>query len=162
MSSSDRTRRFEIIHWFNHLHFLDPWQSFRRKLWTSTYLSLESYLPTSKCCWCREFVKMKIRNLHSLLVCPIILWKSSLLRSNEFLADGPDWHLGSKVVSGFWCSLVICGDVSSVTLEIQDWTLLDKVTKKTLVDLQKVSRYTMRVPNVWRLIVAAQHSHRTA
>ena len=28
------------------------------------------------------------------------------LGSKEFLADGPDWHLGSKVVSAFWRSLV--------------------------------------------------------
>ena len=41
-------------------------------------------------------------------------------------------------------------------------TLADKVLKKTPLDLQKRSRYTMRVPNVWRLIVAAWHSHRTA
>ena len=32
----------------------------------------EPYLPASKGCWCRELVKMKIRNLQS-LVCPIIL-----------------------------------------------------------------------------------------
>ena len=37
----------------------------------------------------------------------------------NFLADGPDWHLGSEDVSGFWRPLVTCGDVSSLTLEIQ-------------------------------------------
>ena len=35
---------------------LTSWR-FRRKLLTSTCISLESYLPTSKCCWCREVVK---------------------------------------------------------------------------------------------------------
>ena len=30
---------------------------------------------------------------------------------------GPDWHLGSKVVSGGWLSLITCGDVYSDTLE---------------------------------------------
>ena len=35
------------------------------------------------------------------------------------MADGPDWHLRSKIVSGFWRSLVTYGDVSPVTLEIQ-------------------------------------------
>ena len=58
-SSSGGARRCEIIHWFNHLHFFDPQHSFLRKLRTSTYLGLEPYLPASKCCWCREFVKMK-------------------------------------------------------------------------------------------------------
>ena len=37
----------------------------------------------------------------------------------EFLADGPDWPLGSKAVSGVWRSLVTYGDVCSDTLEIQ-------------------------------------------
>ena len=34
--------------------------------------------------------------------------------------------------------------------------------KKTLVDLQKLSCKTMRVPNTWRHMVAARHSQRTA
>ena len=85
-NSSYRTRRFEIIHWFNHLLFFDPQHSFRRKLWANTYLSLESYLPTSKRWWCGEFVEMKIWNLQSLLVCSIILWKISL--------TGDDWISG--------------------------------------------------------------------
>ena len=80
MSSLDRTRRFQIIHWFKHLHLFDPQQSFRRKLWTSTHLNFESYLPSSECCWSREFVKVKFRDLQSFLVCSIILWESPLLR----------------------------------------------------------------------------------
>ena len=43
------------------------------KLRTSTYLGLEPYHPASKRRWCRELVKVKIQNLQSLLVCPIIL-----------------------------------------------------------------------------------------
>ena len=37
------------------------------------HTSVEPYLPASKGCWRRELVEMKIRNLQSLLVCPIIL-----------------------------------------------------------------------------------------
>ena len=71
-------------------------------------------------CWCGNFVKAKFRDLQSLLVCPIILFENlPSLGSNEFLADGPDWHLVSGVVSGFRRSLVTCGDVCSVTSEIQ-------------------------------------------
>ena len=57
----------------NHLHFFDPLHRFRRKLRKSTHLNLEPYLPASKGCWRRELIKMKIRNLQSLLVCSIIL-----------------------------------------------------------------------------------------
>ena len=56
---------------------------------------------------------MKIRNLQSLLVCPQFFENLPSLGSNELLADGPDWHLGSKIVSGVWRSLVTCD-----TLEI--------------------------------------------
>ena len=45
------------------IHFFDPLHRLRRKLRTSTYLGLESHLPASKRCWCREFVEMKIQNL---------------------------------------------------------------------------------------------------
>ena len=76
-SSSGGARRCEIIHWINHLHFFDPKHSFLRKLRTSTYLGLESYLPASKRGLCREFIKMKIWNLQSLLVCPTTLWRVS-------------------------------------------------------------------------------------
>ena len=101
LSSSDRTRSFKIIHWFNHLHFFDPQHSFHRKLWTSTYPSLESYLPTSECCWVREFVKMKIRNLQSLLVCSFILWTSPLTRV-EWISSWRSW-LASRIQSCVWC-----------------------------------------------------------
>ena len=56
----------------------DPLHRLRRKFWTSTYLSLESYLPASKRGWFRELVKVEIRNLQSLLVCPQNSLKSLL------------------------------------------------------------------------------------
>ena len=91
---------FKFIHWINKLHFFDPLHRFRRKLRISTYLGLEPYLPASKGCWCKEIVKVKIRNLQSLLVCPIILWRVS---STE-----DDWiygwrsRLASQISILFW------------------------------------------------------------
>ena len=64
--------------------FLYPLHRLRRKLWTSTYLGLEPYLPASKGCWRRELVKMKVRSLQSLLVCPIILWRVSSTEDGWF------------------------------------------------------------------------------
>ena len=61
-----------------------------RKLWASTNLSLDSYLPTSKRWWCGEFVKVKICNLQSLLVCPIILWRSSPTKV-EWISGWRSW-----------------------------------------------------------------------
>ena len=68
-------------------------------LWASTYLSLETYLPTSESCWREEFVKIRIRNLQSLLVCPIILWKSSLT-GDLWISGWRSW-LASLIQS--WC-----------------------------------------------------------
>ena len=61
------------------------------------------------------------------------------LGSNGFLADGPDWHLGSKDVN--WCfdvhslHAVMCLPITSEIQRIE--LLLDNVMKKTLVDLQQ-------------------------
>ena len=84
---------------------------FRRKLWTSTYLGLESYLPASKGCWRRELVKEKIRNLQSLLVCSIILWIVS--------STDDDWifgwrsRLASHILISFWSiTLLHCRHVN--------------------------------------------------
>ena len=63
---------------------------------------------------------MKIRNLQSSLVCSIILENLPSSGSNEFLADGPDWHLESKAVFGVWLSLITCGDVFSEKLNSKD------------------------------------------
>ena len=73
MKFSDRTRRFFIIHWINHLHFFDPQHRLHKKTWTNTYLTLKSYLPTRKRYWRREIVEIKIRNLQSLWVCQVFL-----------------------------------------------------------------------------------------
>ena len=66
-------RRSSIVHWINHLNFFDRMHSFRMKLWTSTYLGLELFLPASKGSWRKELIKVMICDLQSLLVCPIIL-----------------------------------------------------------------------------------------
>ena len=98
-NSSYRWRRSQFIHWIYHLHFFDPQHSFRRELWTSTCLSLESYLPTSKCFWRGEFVKMKIWNLQSLLFCSIILWRVSLTGDNWTFG----WRSGLASLILNWC-----------------------------------------------------------
>ena len=152
-------RRFQIIHWFNHLHFFDPWHSFRKKLWTSTYLSFESYLPTSECCWCRDFVKMKIRDPQSLLVSPIILWESSLFRV-EWIS-GWRSRLKSRIQDCVW----------NLTFILYMWWCVFRYVRNPRIEFswitwrrrrswicKNVSRYTLRIPNVWRLIVAASQS----
>ena len=83
-NTTSRWRRSQFIHWINQLHFLDPLHRFRRKLWTSTYLGHEPYLPASKGCWRRELVKMEFRNLQSLFVCPLILWRVSSTEDDRF------------------------------------------------------------------------------
>ena len=135
--------------------------SFRRKLWTSTYLSLESYLPTSKRWWCGEFVEMKFRNLQSLLVCPIILWKSSLTWV-EWISGWRSW-LASRIQSCVWCLAFtrymrwcVIRYVRNPRIEsfwIRRWRRSRWICKN-------VSRYTLRIPNIWRLITAAQQSPR--
>ena len=142
------------IHWINQLHFLDPLHRFRRKLWTSTYLSLESSLPASKRCWCREFVEMKIRNLQSLLVCPIIL---RIVSSTE-----DDWIFGwrsrqaSQIFISFWSSTFLrCRHVNWFFnsfspsriqfLRIRSW-------RGSLWLCKNVSWYTGCIPNIWRPI----------
>ena len=72
-SSTDSTISTSLIHS----------KAFRQKLWANTHHSLESYLPTNECCWSGEFVTMRIRNLQSLVVCPGILWESSLTRKGR-------------------------------------------------------------------------------
>ena len=146
MSSFDRTRRFQIIHWFNQLHFFDPLHRFRRKLWTSTHLAFESFLPTSKCCWRGELVEMKFRNLQSLLVCSIILWRSSLTKK-EWIS-GWRWWLASRIQGCVW----------KLTFpRYMRWCVFRKVKKPRIESswirwwrrriwiYNNVSRYTMRI-----------------
>ena len=108
LSCSYRWRRSKIIHWINELHFFDPQHTFRNKLWTSTYVSLDSFLPTIECCWLGELVKMRIWNLQSLLVYTIFLWKSSLTW-DDWISGWRSW-LASLILNWFlacsyhmWC-----------------------------------------------------------
>ena len=161
LNSSYRARRFQIIHWINHLHFFDPLHSFRRKLWTSTYLSLESYLPTSERCWRGEFVKMRTWNLQSMLVCSIIFWKSSLTR-DDLISGWRSW-LASLILNWclafthhmWWCVFWYIRDPRIWLLRIRCWRGRRWICKN-------VFRFSMCVPNTWRPIVAARHSQRTA
>ena len=115
----------------------DPLHRFNRELWTSTYLGLESYLPASKRSLCREFVKVKIRNLQSLLVCSIILWRVS---STE-----DDWIFGwrSRLASqiliflAFHFSPLWTNGAALRLMNSIDAILGDKVLIKTHLDLQK-------------------------
>ena len=92
--------RLKIIPWINQLHFLDALHRLRRELWTSTYLGLKPYLPASEGCWCRELVKVKIQNLKSLLVCPIILWRDS--STEDYWIFGWRSWLSSQILILFW------------------------------------------------------------
>ena len=154
-------RRHKIIHWINHLHFFDPLHCFCRKLWASTYLGLEPYLPASKGCWRREFVKVKIRNLQSLLVCPIILWRVS---STE-----DDWIFGWR---SRLASLHLVFAFHSFPLDEWSGSSIDELHwfnswgygadddasgfTKTFPDTPCC------VPNAWRPFSAARHFKRTA
>ena len=100
--TANRWRISEFIYWINQLHFFDPLHRLRRKLWTSTYLRLEPHLPTNNGCWCKELVKVEIRNLQSLLVCPIILWRVSSTEDDWIFG----WRSGlaSQIWISFWSS----------------------------------------------------------
>ena len=67
-------RWFSIVHWIDHLHFLDAQHCFQVRTGTSTYLGFESYLPTWKRWWCGEFVKLELRHPKSWLISHVILW----------------------------------------------------------------------------------------
>ena len=137
-----------LNYWINHLHFFDPMHSIRRKLWTSTYLSLESYLPTSKRCWWNEFVEMKIWNLQSLLVSPINLWRVSSTEDDRIFG----WRswLASLILNWFlFLTLFHCRWVnrffSSGTpwiglLRIRCWRGRNWICKKTSPDIPCVSQ----------------------
>ena len=100
LNTANRWRRSQFVHWISQLHFCDPLHCFRRELWTSTYLGLEPYLPTSEGCWCRELVKMDIQNLQSLLVCSIILWK--VYSTKDDWIFGWRSKLASRISILFW------------------------------------------------------------
>ena len=133
-----------IIHWINQLHFFDPLHRFRRKLWTSTYLGLEPYLPTSKRRWCMELLKVKIRNVQSLLNCTIILRRVS---STE-----DDWIFGWQSRLAFQISILSwpftflhCGRVERL---FDRWIPLKQFLRircwwRRTRSCKNVSRYTM-------------------
>ena len=80
---------------------------------------------------------MKIRNLQSLLVCPIILGKSSLTRV-EWVSGSRSW-LASRIQSCVWC--LAFHSLHAVMYVLTHWkakhsSLADKVLKKTPLDLQ--------------------------
>ena len=130
------------------IHFLDPQHSIRKKLSASTYLNLESYLPASKRSWCREFVKMKIGNLHSLLVCTIILWRvSSPLKMTESFG----WRSRLASLTLILClspTLFHCGWVKRLSvLELHGLNSCGWGSEEDAIGFAKnVSRYTNRVP----------------
>ena len=116
---------------------LNPLRSFHRKLWTSTHLGLESYFPASKRNWCRELVKMEIRNLQSLLVCSMILWR--------VFSTEDDWIFGwrSRLASQI---LILCSpftlfrwmnEAALLMWNSMDLIPADKVLTNTHLDLQK-------------------------
>ena len=55
----------------------------------------------------------------------------------DFLADGPGWHLGTKVVCGVWRSLITCGDVCSDTLELCGFDSCGESAEKDAVGFTK-------------------------
>ena len=102
------------------------------------YLGLESYLPTSNRGWCRELVKVKIRNLQSLLVCLTILWRVSSIED--------DWIFGwrsrlasqiSYFVLVFHFSPLWTNGAALRSMNSIDAIVEDKVLKMTHLDLQK-------------------------
>ena len=150
-NTTSRWRRSSFIHWINQLHFFDPLHRFRQKLWTSTYLGLEPYLPASEGCWCRELVKMEIRNLQSLLGLPHNSLKSLLhwrwlnlwltvqtgISDLDFvlvfsLFSAVDMWSGSSMVVSHGFNYWACGFAKNV------------------------SRYTMCIANAWRPFFAAR------
>ena len=128
---------------------------------TSTYLGLEPYLPANKGCWCRELVKMEIRNLQSLLVCPIILWRVSSTEDDWIF--GWRSRLASQISILFWSftflrwrrtkRLLNCRTPLIQFLRVRNWWRCMWICKN-------VSRYTMCIPNAWRPFFAARRYER--
>ena len=112
--------------------------SFRRKLWTSTYVSLESYLPASKGGWCWEFVEMKIRNLQSLLVCPHKSLNSLLHRRwLNFWLTVQAGISDLALVFAFHSFPLWRNEAALRSMNSIDSILADKVLIMTHLDLQK-------------------------
>ena len=130
-------------------------------MWTSTFLSLESYLPASKRSWCREFVKMKIRNLQSLLVCSIILLRVSSTEDDWIFV----WRsrLASQILILFlpftfvhcrWVNRLFCSGTPPIQffwIRWRWWRIW--IWKKTFPDI-------LCVPNAWVAFSAARRYER--
>ena len=120
--------------------------AFRRKLWTNTYLNLESDLPTSKRCWCGWIYQNE--DLKSTVVgLPILLPSLGTIAFWLTVKTGNLWSW-----LGVWFSFLLpplmCESVL-IFLNSMDSILADKVLKKTRLDLKKnVSRYTIACPQM--------------
>ena len=55
-------RCLEIVYWFCHLHFVDPWHCKLREQCTHTHFGLEVNSPTLKVTWVWEFPEMQLRD----------------------------------------------------------------------------------------------------
>ena len=158
VNSFYRTRRLR-----SSAHFFDPQQSFRRKLWTSTYLGLE-LLSSNKqtlLLWgiCRN------EDLKSAVVVglPHNSLKSSLT-GDEWISG---WRSGLASLILKWCLILILLRWWWVNwfwymrtpwiqfLQIRRWRRRGWICKN-------VSWFSMCVPNAWRPFFAARHSYRTA
>ena len=83
------------------------------------------------------------------------------LGTNEFLADGPDWHLRSK--AGVRLSLITCGDVCSDTLQLHGFDSCGEGAEEDAVGFAKTFPEKPCVSQItWRPVVAARHSQRMA
>ena len=90
---------------------------------------------------------MEIRNLQSLLVCPIIIWKSSLTRVEWISADGPDcpriqscvWCLAFTHYMR-WCMFWHIRNPRIGLLRIRWWTRRRWICKKTFPNIPCVSQ----------------------
>ena len=121
LNSSYRWRRLLSHPLINH-----PLHSFRRKLWASTTSVLNLIFQQANVAGVGNVSKWRSEICSRCWSAQKSFTKLPSLGSNEFLADGPDWHLGVKTVSGIWRSPHVTGrpvlvstGVSSVTLQIQ-------------------------------------------
>ena len=113
-----RTQKFQIIHWFNHLHFFDPQHSFPYEI-VSKYIPQFGVLSSNKQMFlvygiCQsEFSRSAVfvGLLHnSLKILPHKGWLSFWLRVLTGISNA--W-------TGVWLSLITCGDVFCDTIEPQ-------------------------------------------
>ena len=123
---------------------------------------LNPVFQQAKVCWW-ELVKVKIWNLQSLLVCPIILWRVSSTEDDWIF--GWRSRLASQILILFLpFTFLHCGRMERL---FDRWTplmqfLRIRCWRRRRWIYESVSRYTMHVPNAWRPFSAARHPQRTA